>query len=391
MLLQYLKELSLPSRLELHQLTELFANHFLYEEERGLLLLKSNQDVIVDINDFKIELSRLGISSSTENYAIALRSKAVDRIRWVDICINRLPDWDGQDRIEQLANHFELVDSKEVEDFGLVFRYWIIKAAQMLIEAHVNSAVNRLVFCIQSDKQGIGKTTFARTLTKPFDEVLNPSVYEMDRPDFTKDSRIELAKNVIVILDDINNWHSSGLKGMKSIISSKVIKVRPPYGAVSVAKPRTASFFATTNELGFLNEEQDTRWAVFRVRSLDWSYTEIDFYQLWAEACHLATIPEEVTFNDRLREICMRSSSNHQLKTELDEMVAQYIEVDEEGSQTTYDIFEQLPFDFKRVLGSGMGAVSKLGKAFTRVFGKEYCYPSGGYTKWRLRYKSIRY
>ena len=390
MLHQYLKEHSLPSRLELHQLTELFANHFLYEEERGLLLLKSNQDVIVDINDFKIELSRLGISSSTENYAIALRSKAVDRIRWVDICINRLPDWDGQDRVKELASHFDLVDSMEQEDFDLVFRYWIIKAAQMLVEGQVNSAVNRLVFCIQSDKQGIGKTTFARALTQPFDEALNPSVYEMDRPDFTKDSRIELAKNVIVILDDINNWHSSGLKGMKSVISSKVIKVRPPYGAVSIAKPRTASFFATTNELGFLNEEQDTRWAVFRVKGLDWSYTDIDFRQLWSQACQLAHVPKEVQFNDRLREICLRSAAKHQLKTELDEMVAQYIEIDEESSQTSYDIFEQLPYDFKRVLGSGMGAVSKLGKAFTRVFGKKQSYPSGGYTKWKLRFKSNR-
>ena len=390
MLTHYLKELSLPSRLELHQLTELFANHFLYEEERGLLLLKSNQDVIVDINDFKIELSRLGVSSSIENYSIALRSKAVKRIRWVDICINRLPDWDGQDRIKELANHFELVNSSEAQDFDSIFRYWIVKAAQMLLEAHVNSAVNRLVFCIQSDQQGIGKTTFARTLTKPFDEALNPSVYEMDRPDFTKDSRIELAKNVIVILDDINNWHSSGLKGMKSVISSKVIKVRPPYGAVSIAKPRTASFFATTNELGFLNEEQDTRWAVFRVKGLDWSYTDIDFRQLWSQACQLAHVPKEVQFNDRLREICLRSAAKHQLKTELDEMVAQYIEIDEESSQTSYDIFEQLPYDFKRVLGSGMGAVSKLGKAFTRVFGKKQSYPSGGYTKWKLRFKSNR-
>ena len=390
MLTHYLKELSLPSRLELHQLTELFANHFLYEEERGLLLLKSNQDVIVDINDFKIELSRLGVSSSIENYSIALRSKAVKRIRWVDICINRLPDWDGQDRIKELANHFELVNSSEAQDFDSIFRYWIVKAAQMLLEAHVNSAVNRLVFCIQSDKQGIGKTTFARTLTKPFDEALNPSVYEMDRPDFTKDSRIELAKNVIVILDDINNWHSSGLKGMKSVISSKVIKVRPPYGAVSIAKPRTASFFATTNELGFLNEEQDTRWAVFRVKGLDWSYTDIDFRQLWSQACQLAHVPKEVQFNDKLREICLRSAAKHQLKTELDEMVAQYIEIDEESSQTSYDIFEQLPYDFKRVLGSGMGAVSKLGKAFTRVFGKKQSYPSGGYTKWKLRFKSNR-
>ena len=390
MLHQYLKGLSLPSRLELHQLTELFANHFLYEEERGLLLLKSNQDVIVDINDFKIELSRLGVSSFIENYSIALISRAVKRIRWVDICINRLPDWDGQDRIKELANHFELVNSSEAQDFDIIFRYWIVKAAQMLLEAHVNNAVNRLVFCIQSDQQGIGKTTFARTLTKPFDEALNPSVYEMDRPDFTKDSRIELAKNVIVILDDINNWHSSGLKGMKSVISSKVIKVRPPYGAVSIAKPRTASFFATTNELGFLNEEQDTRWAVFRVKGLDWSYTDIDFRQLWSQACQLAHVPKEVQFNDRLREICLRSAAKHQLKTELDEMVAQYIEIDEESSQTSYDIFEQLPYDFKRVLGSGMGAVSKLGKAFTRVFGKKQSYPSGGYTKWKLRFKSNR-
>lgn len=389
MLNKYLKELSLPSRLELHKLTELFANHFLYEEERGLLLLKSNQDVIVDINDFKIELSRLGVTSSIESYSIALRSKAVDRIRWVDICINRLPDWDGQDRIKELASHFDLVDSKEQEDFDLVFRYWIIKAAQMLVECQVNSAVNRLVFCIQSDKQGIGKTTFARALTQPFDEALNPSVYEMDRPDFTKDSRIELAKNVIVILDDINNWHSNGLKGMKSVISSKFIKVRPPYGAVSIAKPRTASFFATTNELGFLNEEQDTRWAVFRVKDLNWSYTEIDFRQLWSQACHLASIPKEVDFTDRLREICITSASKHKIKTELDEMVMQWFEICQEGRSTS-DLYADLPNEFKMMIGRGNSSTSKLGKSFGRVFGKDCNYSSGGYTKWRLRFKSNR-
>ena len=96
--------------------------------------------------------------------------------------------WSRQD--QKAFRHFDLVDSKE-QEFDLVFRYWIIKAAQMLVEDQVNSAVNRLVFCIQSDKQGIGKTTFARALTKPFDESLNPSVYEMDRPDFTKDSQLK--------------------------------------------------------------------------------------------------------------------------------------------------------------------------------------------------------
>ena len=389
MLHQYLKELSLPSRLELHQLTELFANHFLYEEERGLLLLKSNQDVIVDINDFKIELSRLGVSSSIENYSIALRSKAVKRIRWVDICINRLPEWDGEDRIKELSRYFELVNSSEVEDFDAVFKYWLVKGAQMLVESQINSSVNRLVFCVQSDKQGIGKTTFARTLTKPFDEVLNPSVYEMDRPDFTKDSRIELAKNVIVILDDINNWHSSGLKAMKSVISSKVIKVRPPYGAISVTKPRTASFFATTNELGFLNEQGDTRWAVFRVKDLDWGYTEMDFNQLWAQAFKLTKRSNEVTFSDALRDICIKSAAGHQIKTELDEIVLQWFEVCETG-RTASDLYQELPVDLKTIVGRGSGSISKLGKSFSRVFGIGQGYKSGGIFKWKLRFKSIR-
>ena len=386
MINKYLKDLSLPSRLELHQLTELFANHFLYEEERGLLLLKSNQDVIVDINDFKIELSRLGVSSSTENYSIALRSKAVERIRWVDMCINRLPQWDGEDRITQLASHFELTDPTEQGNFILMLKYWLVKGAQMLSEPLANSAVNRLVFCIQSDKQGIGKTTFARMLSKPFDELLNPSVYEMDRPDSNKDTKIELAKNVIVVLDDINNWHSSSLKNLKPIISSKIIKVRPPYGSVSIAKPRTASFFATTNELGFLNEEQDTRWVIFRVVGLDWKYNEIDFSQLWAQAFELAKDPEEVYFNDQLREICINSASKHQIKTELDEMVIQWFEASDEG-RTTSSLYEDLPIDQKMMIGRGSSSTSKLGKSFTRVFGKEFRYYSGGLTKWKLRLK----
>lgn len=389
MLHHYLKELSLPSRLELHQLTELFANHFLYEEERGLLVLKSNQDVIIDINDFKIGLSRLSLSSSIENYNIALRSTAIQRIRWVDICINRLPEWDGKDRIKELARHFELVNSREVEDFDAVFKYWLVKGAQMLLESQVNTSVNRLVFCVQSDKQGIGKTTFARTLAKPFDEALNPSVYEMDRPDLKTDSRIELAKNVIVILDDINNWHSSGLKAMKSVISSKVIKVRPPYGAVSVTKPRTASFFATTNELGFLNEQGDTRWAIFRVKNLDWGYTEMDFNQLWAQAFKLAKRSNEVTFSDALRDICIKSAAGHQIKTELDEIVLQWFEVCETG-RTASDLYQELPVDLKTIVGRSSGSVSKLGKSFSRVFGKDHNYGSGGITKWKIRFKSTR-
>lgn len=389
MLYEYLKGLNLPSNLKLHELQELIAEHFYYEEERGKLFLKSDLNTVISIPDFKILLSKVDVSVNDSYYNSALSSELIDRVRWIDVATKRLPRWDNLPRIIELANHFILVDEGQRKLFNQLFRFWLIKAAEMIANSNNEVAVNRLVFCIQSEKQGIGKTTFGRKLTAPFNEGPIPSVYEMDRPDFGKDAMIQLATNVIVMLDDINNWQSGRLKKIKAIISSKNIKVRPPYGAFTISKPRTASFFATTNELGFLNEENDTRWAVFRVRDINKSYNDIDMSQVWSEAFYHAEEPSEVIFTNEMKEFCIQLTSKHQLKTELDEIVIQWFEICDDSSPT-FDLYEQLPYDVKKLLGSGTGAVSKLGKSFVRVFGSDKSYRSGGVTKWRLRFKSNR-
>ena len=385
----YLKGLNLPSQLKLHELQEQITKHFYYEEERGKLFLKSNLDAVISISDFKILLSKVDVSVSDSFYSSALSSEKIDRLRWIDVATKRLPGWDGESRINQLSNHFILVDEGQRELFSKVFRFWITKSAEMIANPTNEVAVNRLVLCVQSDKQGIGKTTFGRKLTAPFNEGAIPSVYEMDRPDFGKDAMIQMATNALLMLDDINNWHGGMLKKLKAIISSKNIKARPPYGAFTVSKPRTASFFATTNQLGFLNEENDTRWAVFRIKDIDKSYNDIDMSQLWSEAFHLAEDSNEVIFTDEMKEFCIQLSSKHQLKTELDEIVIQWFEECDDSSPT-YDLYEQLPYDIKKLLGNGTGAVSKLGKSFVRVFGGDKRYRSGGVTKWRLKFKSNR-
>ena len=389
MLDYYLKGLNLPSNLKLHELQELIAEHFYYEEERGKLFLKSDLNTVISIPDFKILLSKVDVSVSDSYYGSALSSEKIDRLRWIDVATKRLPIWDGKPRIEQLSNHFILVDRNQRELFNKVFRFWIIKAAEMIANPNNEIAVNRLVLCVQSDKQGIGKTTFGRMLTTSFNEGVIPSVYEMDRPDFGKDAMIQLATNTLVMLDDISNWQSGKLKKLKSIISSKNIKVRPPYGAYTVSKPRTASFFATTNELGFLNEENDTRWAIFRISDIDKAYNDIDMNQVWSEAFYYAEDSEEVLFTEEMKEFCIQLSSKHQLKTELDEIVIQWFEECDDSSPT-YDLYELLPYDVKKLLGNGTGAVSKLGKSLVRVFGGDKRYRSGGVTKWRLRFKSNR-
>ena len=389
MLDYYLKGLNLPSNLKLHELQELIAEHFYYEEERGKLFLKSDLNTVISIPDFKILLSKVDVSVSDSYYGSALSSEKIDRLRWIDVATKRLPKWDGKPRIEQLSNHFILVDKNQRELFNKVFRFWIIKAAEMIANPNNEIAVNRLVFCVQSDKQGIGKTTFGRKLTAPFNEGVIPSVYEMITPNFEKDAMLQMATNALTMLDDINTWQNGPLVKMKGIISSKNIKVRPPYRAYSISKPRTASFFATTNELGFLNEENDTRWAVFRISDIDKAYNDIDMNQVWSEAFHYAEDSEEVLFTEEMKEFCIQLSSKHQLKTELDEIVIQWFEECDDSSPT-YDLYELLPYDVKKLLGNGTGAVSKLGKSLVRVFGGDKRYRSGGVTKWRLRFKSNR-
>jgi len=389
MLDYYLKGLNLPSNLKLHELQELIAEHFYYEEERGKLFLKSDLNTVISIPDFKILLSKVDVSVSDSYYSSALSSEKIDRLRWIDVATKRLPKWDGKPRIEQLSNHFILVDKNQRELFNKVFRFWIIKAAEMIANPNNEIAVNRLVFCVQSDKQGIGKTTFGRKLTAPFNEGVIPSVYEMITPNFEKDAMLQMATNALTMLDDINTWQNGPLVKMKGIISSKNIKVRPPYRAYTISKPRTASFFATTNELGFLNEENDTRWAVFRISDINKAYNDIDMNQVWSEAFYYAEDSEEVLFTEEMKEFCIQLSSKHQLKTELDEIVIQWFE-ECDDSTPTYDLYELLPSDVKKLLGNGTGAVSKLGKSLVRVFGGDKRYRSGGVTKWRLRFKSNR-
>ena len=386
MITEYLKTLNISGRLELCELSDLISTNFYYEEERSLVILKTNEKVIKHVSDFKIALSKVGIKFNVSDFREAMDSETLIRKRWLDYVVDNLEPWDGSDRITTLANHFKLTNDSEREIFNKTFAFWVTKTAEMIVNPYDENAVNRLVFCIQSEAQGIGKTTFARKLCKAFDNGVEPAYYEMDNADFVKDSRIEMAKKTIILLDDINNWKPVKLKGIKSIISSKYVQVRAPYGRLLKSKPRTASFIGTTNESAFLNESNNTRWAVFSISDIDKSYNNIDLRQLWSQAFKLAEDPKNVLFTDELKEYAIRSSTKNNTTSELDTMVAQCFELTND-SNSSKELLISLPEESQELVGSNSIGASKLSKSFTRVFGKDYSYYRNGGLRWRLRLK----
>lgn len=382
----FLNGLALPKQLDLAQLSELLNTHFLYEKERARLYLKQDTSQNIKVTDFEILLSRLGIKlTGRDILKTALDSSELGKRNWLNHRLSTLPKWDGIDHIKQLSSYFHFTKEGQKHIHYIVLRYWFMKAAQMVLYPDDIYAVNRMVLTYQSNKQGIGKTSIARWLAEPFAVDSKLSIKELDRPDFNKDANIELGKNIIFLLDDINSWSAKSLTQCKAVISAKTINARIPYARESSYISRTASFIATTNEESFLNEAGNTRWAIFNLESIDFGYTAIDQKQLWAQARDL--ILEDATLNEEeVKNYCIKSSEKHNIKTEIDEIVRHWFEFNPNGGERSAVLFDQIPIQEKKHFG--YSPLPKLTASFKRVFaeyGDDIKYESNGKNKWRVR------
>ncbi|CAI8268485.1 MAG: Uncharacterised protein [Owenweeksia sp. TMED14] len=381
-----LKDLGLPKQLDLSRLSEVLNDNFLFEEEREILYLRADTRIHSDVNDFKIILSKLGVRIiGQDTLKTALRSSSLERRSWIPHVIDSFPMWDNVDRIKQLSDCFGFANSEQAEIHKKVLQFWMANAVKMVMNPLDINAVNRLVLTYQSDEQGIGKTTFARWLAEPFKRGSKPSIKELEYPNTSKDTMIEFSKNMIALLDDVNSWDARSLKSYKSVISSKTINARLPYAPRSSFMPRTASFIATTNESGFLNESGNTRWAIFNLKVIHFDYTKLDQKQLWAQAKELA-VSNASLFEEEIRAYSIKSAEQHNVVTELDEIVSYWLEFDPNSSIRATELFEQLPIQEQQYFGYKGSALPKFTKSIQRVFSNEdVYYKSGGYGKWRIR------
>jgi predicted P-loop ATPase len=196
--------------------------------------------------------------------------------------------YDGGDHIDNYASYLK-VEGGEEENLR-----WRSNFKKSLVRT-VKCAVNDLYFnkhCIvlYSADQSVGKTSYLRTLCPP----ILSDYFSEESISNDKDSQIMLAKNFIVLLDELASLSRLDINYLKGILSKREVNLRLPYASKTTRMPRRCSFFGTTNRTDFLMDSQNVRWLVFPVDDIDKSYGNIftgeyniDVDQIWAEAYHL--------------------------------------------------------------------------------------------------------
>ena len=359
------------STLNTHQLIGYLSENYVYDPQIGVLYPKENTRQGLQPVDVLAMLESDGNRLSFETLKNALNSSSMTKVSSLKLLMESLPEWDNKDHIGEFCKYVDTTDNARFEEF---LRLWMTSAVGMVLEPSNNQAVNRLVFCVQSTQQRIGKTSMARWLGDPFNTEYSSALKEFDSPDNSKDAKLDLTNNLIVVIDDIDNWHSKGVKRLKSIISARNIKVRPPYGLRSIDAARTASFFATTNSSGFLNEPGDTRWVVFELVSIDWKgYTStLDAVNLWSQAKHYWTSDSSNKYLSQAQvEYCTSTAVQYQVKPETDPIIESYVKVDPQGRITPLDIYQAMSVSDRRLLGAPDPALGKIGSAIGRLFGND--------------------
>lgn len=146
-------------------------------------------------------------------------------------------------------------------------------------------------------QQGTGKSTWFRKLLPPS---LQQYMKEQSRySNMTKDERIALAENGLILLEEIDALNSQDTAQIKALSTMSRIKERAPYQPMAENRPRIATYAATGNRIDFLTDPTgNRRWLPFEVIGFRVSPHDyrVNYTGIYSQALYLAQHGVEVAW-----------------------------------------------------------------------------------------------
>jgi len=222
----------------------------------------------------------------------------------VDEYLDRLPAWDGVDRIRLLAR---CVPTENGAWPDLFYTWFLSMVAhwKQLDKLHANSTLPLLV-----GFQGAGKSSWCRQLLPP---VLQDFYIETTDMSNRKEATLNLSRYILINLDEFDALRASQQSYLKSIIQMPEVKVRMPHEKGVRKLNRYASFIATCNTMDTLTDPSGSRRFIgVEVTGYVKPVQDIDYEQLYAQAMEAVRKGERFWFTAEEERTTMQNNREFQ-------------------------------------------------------------------------------
>ena len=228
-----------------------------------------------DLNAICLEVHRHGIDCWDRDVARMVHSADVREYHPFRLYFQRLPTWDGRDRLHDLATR--------VSDSPLwiqAFHRWMLGLAAQWAGLsdglHAHSTAPLLV----SDEQGLGKSTFCRALLPPELQAYYTDSVDLARPDKVERQLTEMG---LLNLDEFDRIPEKKHPLLKNLMQLSALNLRKAYRRHSQALPRIASFIGTSNSRELLSDPSGSRRFICVLVEHPIDCTGIDHAQIYAQ------------------------------------------------------------------------------------------------------------
>ncbi len=240
----------------------------LTQEALNSIILRAKREEVCEQGNPKADITEI------------VHSEDVPQYNPVQVFLDGLPAWDGQNHVAQLFSRLPGVSSEQLAFLAVWLRSTVAHWLQM-DTLHGNECVPTLI-----GPQGCGKTTFLRRLLpQPLRE------YYLDHLNLSNkfDKEMALTNNLLVNLDELDAIRPSQHAALKQTLSKSKVNGRPIYGCAHEDRPRFASFAAPTNNPHPLTDATGSRRYICLTipegQYID-NAGDIDYDQLYAQVLH---------------------------------------------------------------------------------------------------------
>ena len=191
--------------------------------------------------------------------------------------LRSLSAWDGRDRVGEVAAR---ISTDEL--WMKVFRRWLRGAVKgwLCEEDSVDVFDCQIAPMLISERQGLGKSTFCRTLLPT-----KLRTYYTDKFDLTAEAQSEklLGQFALINMDEFDRYSERQMATLKNLMQLTEVRVKRPRSRVFSLMRRTAAFIGTSNLSELLTDPTGSRRFFCQMVEAPISREPIDHAQLYAQ------------------------------------------------------------------------------------------------------------